>query len=111
MFPSLHSQGEKGWRKGNKVRENKRSQASGQGLVGKAGRREKRKIKEGREEDRMVGEKMRGKQASVQGCKVATSSFSVTVCSGPNLSLGHCCACVWCMVHVCVCLKLLGWVL
>ena len=74
MFPSLHSQGEKGWRKGNKVRENKRSQASGHGLVGKAGRREKRQIKEGRE-DKMVGEEVRGKQASTQGCEVASFSF------------------------------------
>ena len=103
MFPSLYSQGEKGWRKGNKARENKRSQASGQGLVGKAGRREKRKIKEGREEDRMVGEKMRGKQASMQGCKVASFSFSVIV-SALGLTFPWAtavCVCgVWCM---CVC--------
>ena len=94
MFPSLYSQGEKGWRKGNKVRENKRSQASGQGLVGKAGRKDE-------------GEA--SLSAGLQGSLLLLQCHSL--CSRPNLSLGHCCVCVWCMVHVCVCLKLLGWVL
>ena len=59
----------------------------------------------------MVGEKMRGKQASLQGCKVASFSFSVIV-SALGLTFPWATAvCVWCMVHVCVCLKLLGWVL
>lgn len=48
---------------GDKVRENKRSQASGPRLVRESGRREERKFREGRAEDKMVGEKTGGKKA------------------------------------------------
>ena len=52
---------------------------------------------------------MRGKQASLQGCKVASSSFQChSFCSWPNPSPGLGSVCVWCMAYVCVCLKLLG---
>lgn len=49
-----------GW--GDKVRENRRNQTESQRLVWDSGGREKRKFRERRAEDKMIGEKMGGKK-------------------------------------------------